>query len=103
MGMGWYWPSDAMVGGQFRSVMFARFVEAPVFGNAQRGVVVSLVYRISSSGAAGGDFQHEVRRFALLVYDVAVAFLVCNRVCAKAMRRSGYLLPAKLRVGLTIR
>ena len=61
------------VAGQPCPVKAAGFVEAPVLGNAQLGIVVPLVNDIFPPGTAGSDFQDEVRRLALLVYDVTVA------------------------------
>ena len=53
-------------------------VEPPVFSNAYAGVDVPLVSRILVPGAFGGYFQHEVRGFARLPWEINQPFHYCR-------------------------
>ena len=72
-------PLHQPVAGQGRTVMqTARGVKPPVFGDAERGVVVPFPGVVLPSRAGGGYFQHEVRRLTLVADGVA-SLLDCER------------------------
>ena len=77
------------IAGQPRLVVLAGFVEPPVFGNAHSGVIPALAAGVDFAGAFGGYFQDEIRRFALLGYDVAVVCAVQLQVGVKGHQQVG--------------
>ena len=68
------------VAGQPGAVVLARFVKAPVFGDAQLGVDDPLVDSISPPGRRRRDLKDEVGRLALFRDDVSVVGEVGSRV-----------------------
>ena len=70
-------------------MMLPGFVKAPVFGDAQRRIVVPLFGDVNMAGAWRCDFQHKVRRFALLRDDVAVAPVISFRVGIEGYQQVG--------------
>ena len=81
--------------GQARAVVLARFVEAPILGYAQRGVILRLVPGINFPGARRRYFQHEVRRLPLVGDNVAVAGIVQRGIHAKGYQQVGIPAPGE--------
>ena len=77
------------VAGQAGAVVLTRLVEAPVFRDAEGGVGDALVHGIAASGGAGGDLEDEVRWFALLGDDVAVARQVAGGIGVEGDQQVG--------------